>query len=91
MPRRPPKNSGVKQKYHTIIKPTRDGWFVGWVEEVPGTITFGNSLEDCRRNLRDALQIMLDTIRSEARIGMDESCIREMLEIEVDQDELVGV
>lgn len=80
----------MKQKYHTIIKPTPDGWFVGWVEEVPGTITFGNSLDDCRRNLHDSLQIMLDTIRSEARIGMDDTCIQEMLEIEVDQAELVG-
>ena len=84
-----PKDRDVKQKYHTIIKPTQDGWFVGWVEEVPGTITVGNSLDDCRRNLRDSLAIMLDTIRSEARIGMDDSCIQEMLEIEVDRAEMV--
>jgi predicted RNase H-like HicB family nuclease len=79
---------GMKQHYHTIIKPTRDGWFVGWVEEVPGTITYGRSLEECRRNLRDALAIMLDSIRSEARIGLDDRCLQEMLEIEVEEPEL---
>jgi len=31
----------MKQRYHTIIKPSTNGWFVGWVEEVPGTITHG--------------------------------------------------
>lgn len=79
---------GMKQHYHTIIKPTRDGWYVGWVEEVPGTITYGRSLEECRRNLRDALAIMLDSIRSEARIGLDDRCLQEMLEIEVEEPEL---
>ena len=79
---------GMKQHYHTIIKPTRDGWYVGWVEEVPGTITYGRSLDECRRNLRDALAIMLDSIRSEARIGLDDHCLQEMLEIEVEEPEL---
>lgn len=81
----------MKQSYHTIIKPARDGWYVGWVEEVPGTITYGRSLEDCRENLRDALSIMLDSIRSEARIGLDHSCIQETLDIEVEEPELATV
>lgn len=72
----------VKQIYHTIFKPTRDGGFVGWVEEVPGTITRASTLEACRRNLRVSLRVMLETIRSEARIGLDDSCIEESLEIE---------
>ena len=41
----------MKQRYHTNIKPDRNGWFVGWVEEIPGTITQGKTLEECRRNL----------------------------------------
>ena len=72
----------VKQKYHTIIRPTADGKFIGWVEEVPGTITRGESIVECRRNLRVALRIMLESIRSEARRGLDESCLQETLEIE---------
>ncbi len=78
----------VKQSYHTIIKPTHDGWYVGWVEEVPGTITNGRSLGECRRNLRNSLSIMLESIRSEARIGLDTNCLQEMLEIEVEDDEM---
>jgi predicted RNase H-like HicB family nuclease len=74
----------MKQRYHTIIKPERNGWFVGWVEEVPGTITQGKSLNECRRNLRDALQLMLETHRHEARLGLDASCIQESIEVDVD-------
>jgi predicted RNase H-like HicB family nuclease len=73
----------VKQRYHTIIKPQNSGWFVGWVEEIPGTITQGKSLEECRQNLRDSLQVMLETRRDEARECLDGSCIQESIEIDV--------
>lgn len=81
----------MKQRYHTIIKPMQDGWFVGWVEEVPGTITYGRTLDECRQNLRNALSIMLESIRSEARIGLDDRCLQEMLEIEVEDHETARV
>lgn len=76
-------NGGMKQRYHTIIKPRTDGWFVGWVEEIPGTITTGRSLDECRENLRDSLQLMVESHRDEARQGLDSTCIQEAIEIDV--------
>ena len=73
----------MKQRYHTIIRPEANGWFVGWVEEIPGTITQGRSLDECRRNLRDSLELMVETHRDEARQGLDPSCIQEAIEIDV--------
>lgn len=73
----------MKQRYHTIIKPEPNGWFVGWVEEIPGTITQGRSLDECRRNLRDSLELMVETHRDEARQCLDPSCIQEAMEIDV--------
>lgn len=76
----------MKQKYHTIIRPTADGKFIGWVEEIPGTITRADSVAHCRRKLREALAIMLESLRSEARRGLDETCLQETLEIEVERE-----
>jgi predicted RNase H-like HicB family nuclease len=73
----------MKQRFHTIIKPEPNGWFVGWVEEVPGTISQGRSLDECRRNLKDSLELMLETHRDEARLGLDPSCIQESIEVDV--------
>jgi predicted RNase H-like HicB family nuclease len=73
----------MKQQFHTIIKPEANGWFVGWVEEVPGTITCGQTLDECRRKLRGALELMIETHRDEARMGLDDSCIQESMEIDV--------
>ena len=80
----------MKQRYHTIIKPERNGWFVGWVEEIPGTITHGKSLDECRRNLKDSLQLMLETHRDEAQIGLDRNCIQESIEIDVTESHAVS-
>ena len=77
----------MKQRYHTIIKPESNGWFVGWVEEIPGTITHGKSLAECRTNLRESLQLMVETHRDEARLGLDEKCIQECIEIDVSEAE----
>ena len=78
----------MKQRFHTIIRPERNGWFVGWVEEVPGTITHGKSLDECRRNLKDSLVLMLETHRDEARQALDSSCIQESIEIDFREQEL---
>lgn len=73
----------MRQCYHTIFKPSPSGWFVGWVEEVPGSITHARTLEECRRRLRDSLLLMLQTHRDEARRALDASCIQESLEIDL--------
>ena len=73
----------MKQRYHTIIKPEANGWFVGWVEEIPGAISQGRSLDECRHNLRESLELLVETHRDEARINLDSSCILEAIEIDV--------
>jgi predicted RNase H-like HicB family nuclease len=73
----------MKQRYHTIIKLVGNGTYVGWVEEIPGALTHGHSLNECRENLRDSLQLMIETHRDEARLALDPSCIQESIEIDL--------
>ena len=73
----------MKQRYHAIIKPESNGWYVGWVEEVPGAISQGRSLSECRRELRASLELIVETYRDEARAGLDDSCIQESIEIDL--------
>ena len=75
----------MRQTYHTIIKPESTGFFVGWVEEIPGTMTHGRSLSECRKKLRNALLLMVETHRDEARIALDASCIQEAIEIDTSE------
>jgi predicted RNase H-like HicB family nuclease len=72
----------MRQSFHSIIKPRHDGWFVGWVEELPGAITRARTLEECRAKLRESLELIIDINRSEARLWVDPSCLMESVEIE---------
>lgn len=76
----------MRQVYHAIIKCQASGFYVGWVEEVPGTLTYGRTLDECRENLRGALKLMIETIRDEARLALDNSCITEPLEVDVEDN-----
>ena len=39
------------------------GGYVAYVEELPGAVTQGETLDETRENLRDAIQMILETNR----------------------------
>lgn len=60
----------------------QDGpWIVAWVEEIPGVQTQGATLEEARANLRDALALMLEELRTEAERTLADQIVieRELL------------
>jgi predicted RNase H-like HicB family nuclease len=38
-------------------------WWAAWVEEIPGVNTQGETLEEARENLKDALRMVLEANR----------------------------
>jgi predicted RNase H-like HicB family nuclease len=73
----------MKTAFHTIFKSRSDGTVVGWVEEVPGTVCRGRSMDECRHLLRESLQLVLEARRAEARLYVDDHCVEETLEIDL--------
>lgn len=52
--------------YTAIVQ--QDGeWWIGWVEEVPGVNSQGQTREELLENLHDALDEALEMNRAEAR------------------------
>ena len=48
--------------------PSQDGGgYVAYVEELPGAITQGDTLEEARENLRDAVELLIEANRSLAK------------------------
>jgi predicted RNase H-like HicB family nuclease len=48
-----------------IEKPER--WYIAYVEEIPGVNTQGRTLSETRRNLKEALGLILDSKRDAPR------------------------
>lgn len=52
--------------YNAVIR--RDGqWWIGWIEEVPGVNSQGETREELLGNLREALAEALELNREDAR------------------------
>ena len=56
----------MRASFTAVIQ--RDGgWWIGWVEEVPGVNSQGATREELIDNLRDALEEALEMNREDAR------------------------
>ena len=68
----------MTRTFTAVFQPADEGGFVAWVEELPGANTQGETLEEARENLKEAIQLILEVNRERAREDVDESiAIRE--------------
>jgi predicted RNase H-like HicB family nuclease len=47
-------------KYTAIVEHGENGWLVGQIREIPAAIAQGENFEELKRNLLDALHLILD-------------------------------
>ena len=69
------------EREFTAVIQKRGRWYVAYVEEVPGVNTQGRTLAEARRNLREALRLILESNRQLA--GPARDARREPITIQV--------
>ncbi len=47
----------------TGVYKKRGKWYLGWIEEIPGVNTQGETLKEAKENLKEALLLILETNR----------------------------
>ncbi len=57
------------QREFTAVIQKHGRWYVAYVEEIPGVNTQGLTLAEARRNLKDALRLIIETNRELAAAG----------------------
>ena len=67
-----------------VFLPASEGGYVAWIEEIPGANTQGDTLDEARENLKDAVLLLIETNREFAaeHEGLG-SVIRERLSVDV--------
>jgi predicted RNase H-like HicB family nuclease len=53
------------EKYTAIYERGEDGWWVASCLEMPEAITQGETIDEARDNLKDAIQLLLEEVRRE--------------------------
>lgn len=58
-----------------------EGGYTAFIEEIPGAISEGETMEEARENLADALRMVLECNRDLAREGESATVVRETFEL----------
>ena len=74
----------MTRTFTAVFQKAEEGGYVAWVEELPGANTQGETLEETRENLKEAIQLVIEARRE---LGMrdvnDAEVVREELVVEV--------
>ncbi len=66
--------------YTAVIQQT-DRWWIGWIEEIPGVNSQGETREELVTNLRSALSEALQMNREEARASAEGDFVEEQIAV----------
>ncbi len=67
----------------TAVYVKRGKWYVGFVEEIPGANAQGRTLAEVKRNLKEALELVLEANRELAHRSHGRRAIEEPISIAV--------
>ena len=53
-----------RERQFTAVFRKAGSWHLAWIEEIPGVNTQGKTLKEAKENLKEALQLILETNRT---------------------------
>jgi predicted RNase H-like HicB family nuclease len=68
-------------KFTGIFEPAPEGGYTCFVEEVPAAISQGETLEEAKANLLDALKLVLECQRELAQKDLSPGALRQTIEL----------
>lgn len=64
-------------KLTAVFEPAKEGGYTCFVEEIPAAISEGETLEEAKRNLLDALELVLRSYRELAEKEVSANAVRQ--------------
>ena len=68
-------------KLTAVFEPAKEGGYTCFVEEVPAAISQGETIEEAKANLLDALQLVLQCQRDLAEEGLSPNAVRQTIQL----------
>jgi predicted RNase H-like HicB family nuclease len=61
----------------------RGRWYIGWVEAVPGAFSQGRTIEEVQENLKEAIQLILETQQELRDSGIAGEILKRKIQVQV--------
>jgi predicted RNase H-like HicB family nuclease len=71
----------MKAEFTAIIEPAPEGGYWAICPEVPGANGQGETIEETKKNLREAIELILDDRRTDILRGLPEDAIQDIVQI----------
>jgi predicted RNase H-like HicB family nuclease len=71
----------MRHEYTVIYQPIEDGWFMASVPELPGAVTQGRTLDEARDMIREAVELLIESYRENAKKDASGRAIWETLTV----------
>ena len=68
----------------TAVYTKHDKWYVAYVEEIPGVNTQGRTLAEAKRNLKEALVMVLESNRTLAHRTHSKAALEEPISVAIE-------
>jgi predicted RNase H-like HicB family nuclease len=60
-----------------------DKWYIGWVEAVPGAFSQGRTIKEVQENLKEAVQLILETQSELKEKGAGGKILKRKIQVQV--------
>lgn len=61
----------------------RDKWYIGWVDAVPGAFSQGKTIKEVEENLKEAVQLILESQQELREQGIALNIIKKKIQVQV--------
>jgi len=61
----------------------RDKWYIGWVDAVPGAFSQGKTIKEVEENLKEAVQLILESQQELREQGIASNIIKKKIQVQV--------
>ncbi len=75
------KRDAMKSEFTAIIEPAPEGGYWAICPEIPGANGQGETIEEAKNNLREAIELIFEDRRADVLRGLPEDAIRETVSI----------
>lgn len=73
----------MRYDFTVVYQPVEEGWFMATVPELPGAVTQGRTLEEARDMIKEAVELLIESYRENARKDAPGEAVWETLTVEL--------